>query len=95
MMFRRTEGLLNQVHPEEEAKIRAAVTPDGTSGPLLENHGPFDVVMTDEEVAAFRVEQAALVAQMAAAVPEVSPIERMAKKLGLSATDIDDILGRK
>lgn len=95
MMFRRFDGLLMQVHPDEEAKVRAAVTPDGATGPLLENHGPFDVVLTDDEAKAFRVERTEMVAQMAKMEPVVPPIEKLAQKLGLSVDDINDIMGRK
>lgn len=95
MMKRRKNGKFINVPEDEEAKIRSQVTESGETGPLLEAHGPYDVVMTDDEAKAFRAERAQLAARDAAIVPVLSPIERLAKKLGLSSADIDDILGRK
>lgn len=75
MMKRRKAGEFIDVPEDEEAAIRAAVTPDGATGPLLENHGPYDVVMSDEEAAALRAERAAFVPH----VPNCQPWQMRAE----------------
>ena len=54
MMKRRIKGELVDVDEVDEAKIRASIVPDGANGPLLENHGMFDVVMSDDDAASLR-----------------------------------------
>lgn len=54
MMKRRIDGRLVDLPLDEEWKIRSSVVPDGSSGPLLENHGAFDVVMSNEEAEELR-----------------------------------------
>lgn len=54
MMKRRVNGQLVAISSEEEGVIRSRVIADGSSGPLLENHGAFDVVLSPEEAAIVR-----------------------------------------
>ena len=54
MMKRRIKGELVDVPEDEEAKIRASVVPDGSSGPLWETHAGYEVLLSDEEAEELR-----------------------------------------